>query len=407
MQGLRRSRRRILTSRSGKGERVRGRGFTLVELSIVIAVIGILATIILVAYNGAQRRAWTATLTSDLRKAADQLLVDQGVHHRFPSTTAEADDGSGLKASPGTTYQYTADNSTYLQTYCLTGTNHNIDFYITESTAPTAGVCPGHASSSGGSTMSCDSGFILVPGSSTYGTSNFCVAKYEAKDDGSGKAVSQMSGLPWVNISQTDAKTAANAACSGCHLITEAEWLTIAQNVVNVPSNWSGGAVGNGYIYGGHSNNSPANSLAASTDGDPYSGTGTTSGSQRRTLTLSNGQVIWDFVGNVWEWTTGQTTGGQPGMSGETSYSWKQWNAVNVNGSLSPNPFPSFGTAAASGWTSAQGIGQLYSNTSETGLRAFRRGDYWYNSGNAGLYSLNLSNSPTSTFNFVGFRVTK
>lgn len=390
--------------------RSQSNGFTIVELLLVIVVIGILATIVAAAYNGAQRRAWVTTLTSDLQNAADQLVIDESKTGSFPATTSDADGGDGLVASNGTTYQYTPNNAARPHTFCLTGTNNHIDYKVTETGPPVPGVCPGHVASSpdGGGTVTCDSGFILVPGSSTYGTSDFCVAKYEAKDNGSGKAVSQANGLPWVSISQVDAMTAASGACSGCHLITDAQWLTIAQNIVGVASNWSGGAVGSGYIYGGHSNNSPPNALAASSsDSDGYNGTGDVSGSQRRTLTLSNGQVIWDFVGNVWEWTTGQTTGGQPGLSGETTPSWKEWNAVNVTGSLSPNPFPAYGVPAASGWTSAQGMGKLYSNVSDTALRGFRRGDYWYNSGNAGLYSLNLSNSPYSAFNFVGFRVAK
>ncbi len=41
-------------------------GFTIVELLIVIVVIGILAAISIVAYNGVQTRAQTAKITSDL-----------------------------------------------------------------------------------------------------------------------------------------------------------------------------------------------------------------------------------------------------------------------------------------------------------------------------------------------------
>jgi type II secretion system protein G len=43
------------------------KGFTIVELLIVIVVIGILAAITIVAYNGAQNRARVATAASDLR----------------------------------------------------------------------------------------------------------------------------------------------------------------------------------------------------------------------------------------------------------------------------------------------------------------------------------------------------
>lgn len=91
--------------------------------------------------------------------------------------------------------------------------------------------------------ISCPSGFIIVPGSITYGTSDFCVMKFEAKNVG-GVATSQASGVPWNSISQASAVSTSAAACTGCHLITEAEWMTIAQNVLSVSSNWGEGSVG-------------------------------------------------------------------------------------------------------------------------------------------------------------------
>lgn len=48
-------------------------GFTIVELLIVIVVIGILAAITIVAYNGIQNRAYDTTVKSDLSKVGQQL----------------------------------------------------------------------------------------------------------------------------------------------------------------------------------------------------------------------------------------------------------------------------------------------------------------------------------------------
>ena len=44
---------------------MRKAGFTIVELLIVIVIIGILAAITIVAYNGIQQRAQAATVQSD------------------------------------------------------------------------------------------------------------------------------------------------------------------------------------------------------------------------------------------------------------------------------------------------------------------------------------------------------
>lgn len=117
-------------------------GFTIVELLIVIVVIGILAAIIITAYNGIQNRARISTLQADLRSAYTQLAMDQVANGVYPSTTALANGGAGLKASPGTTYQYSIDSSA--QNYCITATNSNISFFSTNlNNVSQSGACPG------------------------------------------------------------------------------------------------------------------------------------------------------------------------------------------------------------------------------------------------------------------------
>lgn len=57
--------------------------------------------------------------------------------------------------------------------------------------------------------------------------------------------------------------------------------------------------VGSGYIYSGHNDNAPASALAADPgDSNGYAGEANTGGNQKRTLTLSDGEVIWDLCGN-------------------------------------------------------------------------------------------------------------
>lgn len=121
-------------------------GFTIVELLIVVVVIGILAAITIVAYNGIQKRAQTATVQSDLEGAAKQLAMDQVTQSAYPTTVSLANNGAGLKASAGTTYQYTVNNSNNPQTYCLTATNATTSYYVTNANnIPTSGACPGQS----------------------------------------------------------------------------------------------------------------------------------------------------------------------------------------------------------------------------------------------------------------------
>ncbi len=386
--------------------------FTIVELLVVIVVIGILAAITVVSYSGITSRATVASVQSDLDNAS-RLLKMYGVEYgSYPTaldgsncpTAPTVDSKYCLKASTGTTLAY---SSVAPSTFHLTATKNATAYAVTNGSSP-AIATTANGSSTG---SACPSGFIPVPGSGTYGTNDFCVMKYEAKDAGSNVPVSQPTGSPWVSISQTTAITnSANVAgCTGCHLITEAEWMTIAQNVLSVAFNWSTGTVGSGFIYRGHNDNVPANALAVSNTGDGYSDTGNVSNSdQKRTLTLTNGEVIWDMAGNVWEWTSGTVTTGQPGITGEGTYAWKEWTAVTAPGSLTVPATPaSTGITGASSWNTGNGVGGLYSYAGETAARGFLRGGYWYDGSGVGVLYLALNFAPGNTSASVGFRVSR
>lgn len=319
------------------------RGFTIVELLIVIVVIAILAAITIVAYTGIQDRAKSSSETAALSQWKKESEL------------------------------YKVENN-----------------------------------------IECPANYAFIYGNSTLGTSDFCVMKYEAKNVG-GVATSEAAGTPWANITQPAAITAAAAACAGCHLITETEWMTIAADVLGVQYNWSGGEVGSGIVYQGHVNNNPASALAASTDDSDdligiTGGIGTGSGSNSsRVLWLSSGDAIWDLSGNLWEWTSGSSTGAQPGTSG---YSWVQYPSVSSLGNVPATSFPSAlmstpSLASIASWNSNQGIGQLYSNSTETGTRVYFRGGTWDNTTLAGVLSFNLSRPGSTTGANTGFRVAK
>lgn len=116
------------------------RGFTIVELLIVIVIIGILAAITVVAYNGIQQRAKTSTVMADLANSAKKMALDNVNNGSYALSAAAVDGGNGLPTSAGTTYQFHSTGSTY----CVTGTNGTVSYKISDTgTTPTAGGCAG------------------------------------------------------------------------------------------------------------------------------------------------------------------------------------------------------------------------------------------------------------------------
>lgn len=294
-----------------------------------------------------------------------------------------------------------------------------------------------------GSNLALDggSGWVLVPGNSIFGTKNFWVMKYLAVcSDGNGNYInanataintysnyppfwactannnkqiaSLPGGWPLTDISQGTAE--ADCQSIGAHLITNNEWQTIAWNAENQGSNWSGGSVGSGYIYSGHNDDSPAvASPASANDTQGYYGTdGPTSGggsggsgtNQLRTLNLSNGNVIWDMAGNLYEWTSDTITGTNEPNSGVTGL--QEFTSVTNWGTMTQQ---TTGPANAT-WNSSQGIGTLFSeDASDSTVYGFNRGSYLSGGSNAGIENLLLVSipSPPTSFDEIGFRCSR
>ena len=227
---------------------------------------------------------------------------------------------------------------------------------------------------------SCPDGFIPVPGNPKFDTEGgFCVMKYMAEKGAGNIPVSTGTALPWSSINQIDSMNYSKVSCNGCHLVTENEWLTLANDIITVDSNWTGGSVGNGQLYRGLTpapqsitGGTVATKAPSTDDSNGYINTGETTGPSRRTFTLSNGEVVWDLSGQIPEWTQGTIS-----QNRIPTFAANEFSALNLSnfGDLSPKILPSFTNSSASAYTSAQNIGRirLTYNASPTPL-GFLRG---------------------------------
>jgi len=241
--------------------------------------------------------------------------------------------------------------------------------------------------------------WLLVPGDSALGTHDFWVQKYEAKNVGS-VPTSEPAGTPWVSITQTEAKLRCEALGPGYHLITMHEAQTISRNIENNGWNWTGGSVGSGGLWRGHSDDSPANSLAADVTGDPdddpYVGTGNSSPSiEKRVHQLSSSEYLWDWSGNVLEWVDMTCTAGT-GAGYWHSGGWLEWTDVNLSDYEKERSGP------AGAYTATHNAGRYYGCTT-TG-NAVGRGGVWSHTTIAGVFTFDGYNTPSYSDTHIGFR---
>lgn len=317
---------------------------------------------------------------------------------------------------------------------------------------------------------SCLSGFIKVPGDPRYNTPDFCVMKYDAKcvnisnpsvglepvsdiygtykNNASGASctssnnkeiISIASGFPIAYIPETGSGSDnAKSYCEhmGWHLITNAEWMTIARNVEQVSANWCdlngtncGATPGtkDKILANGHNDAQPNSALVASTDdkqtcfGTATDGSNTCGGpnSQKRTLALNNGEIIWDFAGNVWQWVDGTVLRKDEPKSksnGKLDVGWLSSEfapgglpSVIIDNGQGPSlGYDSFRPSNPA-WNSTNGVGRIFhfsaARDSNTTVYTFIRGGQWNHGAVDGAFSMHLTPVPTKTnINDVGFR---
>jgi hypothetical protein len=188
----------------------------------------------------------------------------------------------------------------------------------------------------------------------------FCVSIDEAKiefDD---------NNQSWTNINQGEASLACQQVEDGNHLLTENEWLTIAENTIRVIDN----------------------DIDLEADGLQLALASSTNAST--TIVLTNATLLKNIIGGVAEWTDQTVT--RAGVFEPVSDEWQEYSAIT--------DFKGYNISPPYYYNSENNIGRV--KTADTGSthRGFVRGE-------SALYDLDLSMSPTTATSTIGFRCAK
>lgn len=253
--------------------------------------------------------------------------------------------------------------------------------------------------------FNCPSGYVKVPGDSAYGTNDFCVMKYEAKQNAGGTLLAQATGTFYITsgVSSVAIAPLCRALGVGYELIHNDHWMSIAANAAGLASNWTGGSVGSGALVKGHTDNSPSAYCPASSDDNLFYvettctnvSTGDTA-DQRRTHTLSNGSVIWDLAGNFFEIVNSINFNDKPHPGGGLH----EYSAVvgTITTSLKDLiPTNAVKSYWVNSWNSTQGVGMFYGGANGSYGWMMRGGGIGYSLTTSGLFMASFSQTYNDT----------
>lgn len=199
----------------------------------------------------------------------------------------------------------------------------------------------------------CEDGYSWAPGSAKYGTlPGFCVMRDLAGVSAETPLTLLVNGgNAWTSVSQGQAQSACQNLGTGYHLLSENEWLTLAENIL-----------------------AAGNNLASSS-----------------AFKLTNDNIINNLAGSVAQWTNQNVTAaGLPVVPARDQ--WFEYGEVVDFKGL--NIAPDYYLTDANNH-----IGKIFAG-SGAGLRGFARGQN-------GIYSLDLSHSPSEQNANIGFRCAK
>jgi prepilin-type N-terminal cleavage/methylation domain-containing protein len=389
------------------------KSFTLIELLIVIAIIGILSFLVIARFTTGRQSANNAKRVQEANGLVKALSVYENQHGFSELTglsTTLKEVCNTNKIDPEDCPEDMVDLSDMKTKGILSTVPVDPDaegdgtgYWIAETQSGNEPmVVPALYQDN------CPEGYISVPGNSYYHTlPGFCVMKWEAKcgesdgsidcDNATDTPVSTEANRPWTNIPMDSSSPDAKQACSraNAHLITNNEWMTITRNAEAIDENWTGPTgVGDGSLVRGNSDSGCAwNDYACGA----LDGSDSLSEINTRTHTLTNGEVIWDMAGNVWNWTDENEPDKdkRPSPQGQfstiTISSWGSYSRDLIG--------PSNST-----WDTSKGVGYYYVIYDDTLRGAFLRGGSWSFGSGAGLFTLHLNYSPTHTSTGIGFR---
>jgi hypothetical protein len=238
----------------------------------------------------------------------------------------------------------------------------------------------------------CADGFVWAPGSAKYGTlPGFCVMA-----DLTPSPSPSQEREAWTNVSQGEAQYACQSLGAGYHLLSENEWLTLAENILQVVEN-------------DMDKEKAGAQLASSTSETPltplYKGGGTA-------FKLTNDNVIYNLAGGIAQWTSQNVTvaglpaltpnpSPAPNVAGEGSDWYEYYQVADYKGL---NIAPDYYLSDATNQIGKIKVDPLTPDPSpapnvagEGSLRGFVRGQ-------GGIYGLDLSHAPTEKAANIGFR---